>query len=364
MKSTHFYITCLLIALTAGSLSSCSNDVTNGDSPVYDDGAIHFAAKTEFTKSGDITTNNLESFNVYAYTNESQTTTLFMDNVEVTKTGTNTWTYSPLKYWPANGAVSFYAFAPAFWVGNSVPLAPIPYESYPGTEDIIYAVAPNLTGNSESANAQVVFNFRHALAKATVKLSSTNTDIVVKVSNVVMANIMSKGNFNFPEGSTSQAPTDGNVGTWTDQNTPQTYIFHLSQVAADVITLSSTPTTLDSGEHGLGGTAKYMIPQILSYRSNGCGKDTYLAIMCSVYDAKTGVKLWPNANTPEENIVEGSNFGDGLLKFSLSTSNLSAWQPGVHYIYNLVINSNEEMGVIEFGTPTIDTYVQIISNYE
>lgn len=107
-----------------------------------------------------------------------------------------------------------------------------------------------------------------------------------------------------------------------------------------------------------------MLPQSLTWRSNGSGNDTYIAVMCSIYDTKSGTKLWPNENTPKENIVEGSTFGDGILKFPLSTSKFSEWQPGCHYIYNLVINSNEEMGVIEFGTPTVDTFIDVETNYQ
>ena len=85
-----------------------------------------------------------------------------------------------------------------------------------------------------------------------------------------------------------------------------------------------------------------------------------------VFDLRlpSGAKLWPNANTPDENIAEGSTFGDGLLKFPLSTSRFSKWEPGCHYIYNLVINSNDEMGTIEFGTPTVDTFVDVTTTYQ
>lgn len=91
--------------------------------------------------------------------------------------------------------------------------------------------------------------------------------------------------------------------------------------------------------------------------------DTYLTVMCSVYDAHTGTKLWPNANTPEENIVQGSTYGNGLLKFPLSTTSFNEWQPGYQYVYNVVINSNTEMGAIEFGDPSVDTFVNIETNY-
>lgn len=322
--------------------------------------AISFAANTEFSRAGDITTNNLKSFNVYAYTGSPESPAILMNNVTVTKNGSNAWTYSPTAYWPAKESVDFYAFAPAAWVGKSSPLGPVAYESYPGTDDIIYAVCTDMTGGT--VNPQVVLNFRHALSKVTVKMRSSDANLQVKVSNVVMANIMTKGNFYFPAQSTTGAQTADNVGTWADQNTPMTYVYHISQAPDDLITLTTTATDMSETGMGLGG-GKFIIPQALTYRSNGSGNDTYLAVMCSIYDTKSGTKLWPNANTPSENIVEGSTFGDGLLKFPLGTSEFQNWHPGVHYIYNLTINANDEMGAIEFGNPSVDSYVDVESTY-
>ena len=363
MRHFYFQIASAMVAVSGIALTSCT-DKEEADAPDYPaDNAIRFAATTEFTRAGDITTNNLTSFNVYAYTGTTESPNLFMDNVTVSKGSGNAWTYSPVEYWPANESVDFYAFSPAGWVNSKGPLSASEYDAYPGTQDIVYAVAPDQRGSSGMANAQVILNFRHALSKATIKMRSSDANLTVKVSNVIMANIMTKGNFRFPSESTSDAIATGNVGTWTDQNTPNTYVFHMSQAPDDLIILSTTPT--DMGDTGLGlGGAKFMMPQTLTYRSNGSGNDTYIAVMCSIYDAKSGAKLWPNANTPAENVVEGSTFGDGLLKFPLSTSKFSAWQPGVHYIYNLVINANDEMGAIEFGNPTVDSFIEVISNYE
>lgn len=350
-------------SITIGVLAvtGCSQtDEPSGDLAI-DDNAIRFAANTELSRSGDITTNNLRSFNVYAYTGSDKT--IYMDNVTVTKTGTNAWTYSPLRYWPAGETVDFYAFAPASWVASSGPLAPVPYDCTTATEDIIYAVNPGLSGFSGSANAQIVFNFRHALSKVTLLMRSSNDGIVVKVSNVALVNILRKGNFNFPAKSTTGGVTDGNLGTWSDLSVETVYPYHISQDANDLITLSTTPTNMEDTGMGLGG-GKFLLPQPLTWRSNGRGNDNYITVMCSVYDATTGTKLWPNANTPEENIVAGSTFGDGLLKFPLLTSTFSAWLPGYHYTYNLTINGNEEMGVIEFGNPTVDTFVDVTADFE
>lgn len=357
----HLLCTKSAIALACTAIFiSCANteDVEPADKPSGK--AISFAANTEFSRAGDITTNNLKSFNVYAYTGTSTSPGILMNNVTVTKNGNNIWTYSPTAYWPAKESVDFYAFSPAAWVGTASPLGPVAYDSYPGTEDIIYAVCTDMTGGT--VNPQVVLNFRHALSKVTIKMRSSDANLQVKVSNVIIANIMSKGNFNFPAQSTSDTQNTDNVGSWTDQNAPMVYIYHMSQVPDDIITLTTTAT--DMSETGLGmGGGKFIIPQALSYRSNGQGQDTYLAVMCSIYDAKSGVKLWPNANTPAENIVEGSTFGDGLLKFPLGTSKFQTWQPGVHYIYNITINANDEMGAIEFGSPSVDTFVDVESTY-
>lgn len=364
LKSIQLIAAASLAALAVTAVS-CSDreDIAPSDNQTTDDGAIRFAASTEFSRAGDITTNNLTSFNVYAYTGTASAPVTFMDNVTVSKTAANSWTYSPLQYWPAKQSVDFYAFAPASWVSSAGPLQPVAYDAVSGTEDIIYAVSPGQTGNAGMINAQVIFNFRHALSKLTVKMSSSNTSLKVVVTNVAMTNIMTRGNFNFPSGSTSAAASDETVGRWTDQNTPQTYYLHWSQSLSEQLTLTSTPTVIAAAGLGRGGEM-YVIPQPLTYRSQGSGHDTYITVQCSIYDASSGERLWPNEHTPEENLVNGSTTGDGLLNFPLSTDRYSQWQPGVHYIYNLVINSNEEMGAIEFGNPTVDTFIDVEQTYE
>lgn len=127
MKKTTLISSALIIASGATLLSACSNDETNDPIEPSSGNRIRFAASTELTRSGDITTNNLNSFNVYAYTGNATAPKIFMDNVLVSKTASNVWTYSPVKYWPAKETVDFYAFAPTSWVGATGPLAPVEY---------------------------------------------------------------------------------------------------------------------------------------------------------------------------------------------------------------------------------------------
>lgn len=355
----HTIISASLMLAGFATLASCSENDMGPSIP--DDGAIRFAANTEFnSRGGDVTTNNLTQFNVYAYTGSGTEPVLFMDNVRVTKTAANTWTYSPLKFWPAEN-VDFYAYAPESWIGAAGAFKPVKYTNYDAKTDLVYAVATGLSGNGQQANAQVVFNFRHALAKVTVLLSSTNTDLKVNVTNVALANLKASGEFTFPHYTTSGTPSPQTTGSWSNLAETYPYLLHMSSTQDEVVTLTDQP--IDLSESGLGGP-KYMIPQILNWRSLGAKDDNYIMLMCSVYDAKTGVKLWPNTNTPQENIVEGSTNNDGLLKFPLSTSQFSEWLPGYHYVYNLVVNANSEMGAIEFGNPTVDTFVEVETNYK
>lgn len=361
MKTLNAFTISMSLIATAAILPSCSSSEQPRNVAESPQNEIRFAANTEFSRSGDITTNNLKTFNVYAYTGNGTSPDIFMDNVTVSKSTSNVWTYDPVKYWPTNKAVDFYAFAPASWLDGNTPLAGVPYDAYDGTEDIIYAVSPDLMGGAGLSNAQVIFNFRHALSKLTVKMSSSNPELKVMVTNVAIASINSKGNFHFPSGSTADAASDQTVGTWTDQNTPTIYMMHMSQTPEDRITLSSTAT--DMGTSTVPGS-RYLIPQQLVWNNNGSGSDTFITVMCSIYDAKSGAKLWPNENTPTENVVEGSTFGDGLLKFPLSTSAFKEWKPGCHYVYNLVINSNSDMGAIEFGAPAVESFVNVETSYQ
>ncbi|MDE6298095.1 MAG: fimbrillin family protein, partial [Muribaculaceae bacterium] len=196
------------------TLAACSSGDEPQPSPASEHSRpIRFAATALSTKA-DITTNSLSSFNVYAYTGNGTSPSVFMNNVTVSKSATNLWTYSPVEYWPVGKKVDFYAFAPAEWMDGFTPLNGIPYENYYADEDIIYAVSPDLQGNSGVPNAQVVFNFRHALSKITIKLSSTRDDLRVAVSNVAVAGLNMAGNFHFPSASTARTSgTDGD-GYW------------------------------------------------------------------------------------------------------------------------------------------------------
>lgn len=89
MKKTQLLIFISLSAASAAFVSCSESDRDNGLQGATGN-EIRFAAGTEQARSGDITTNTLTTFNVYAYTGAPESPKLFMDNVTVNKTGANT----------------------------------------------------------------------------------------------------------------------------------------------------------------------------------------------------------------------------------------------------------------------------------
>ncbi len=356
------------MALAAMAVTGCSHEASDMPDPSSPEtGAIRFAPKTSYTRAEDITASNLKSFNVYAYTEGADDKlTLFMDNVTVNRTDNNTWVYSPLQFWPSE-AVDFYAYAPSgTWAGAHGPFeAGTSYMSYPGDKDLVYAVSLGNRGTAQGENAQVILNFRHALSKVAFRLSSSNANLEVKVTNVVLFNVYANGTFRYPTATTSASatPDAASVCTWEDTNTQSAYIYYMAQRDNERVSLTTTPTDFSTESPDTGG-AKYLIPQALPYDLGDDHRDVYVSITCAIYDKDTGVQLWPNDNTPEANKLPQASFNEGLLRFPLHTNQFTSWEPGKYYIYNIVINANPDMGHINFGMPTVDQYVTVETTYE
>ena len=72
--------------------------------------------------------------------------------------------------------VDFCALAHRWWAPPD-PQAGEGYDRYPapGICGNLYAVSPSLGGNTGAANARVLFNFRHALSRVTVKMKPQPT---------------------------------------------------------------------------------------------------------------------------------------------------------------------------------------------
>lgn len=356
-------------------MTGCSNnEPSQPEGEAIDRDAIRFTATTESPSRADYTTANLKAFNVFAYlTNPSEYSdqSLYMDNVEVTKGSDNSWSYSPVEYWPARSAVDFYAFAPASWLeAGKSPKEPMHYENNGWANDLIYATALNRSKPTvQGANAQVRFNFRHALSKVEVFLRTTEeTNLLVRVSRVTIRNNYLAGDFTFPTRSTDQSLGSADpqsIGTWSNYSNPMGQIIYAAMTQGDVLHLNTNYVNVNPVIPDFDGPAlnPFVIPQPLTYANQTAANQPKIEVELSIYDAKTYAKLWPNADTPPENIVPGSLNTDGFILFPVTNENVSQWLPGYKYIYNITIDAHSEMGEITFGDPTVDTFIDVQSVY-
>ena len=359
MKSTS-----LLIMAAAGVIAVMSSCSSENDDPVAvaDDNVIRFTAASRLPQeraNSDITTGNLSQFFVYGYL--ASNGSAYMSDVEVNKTGANLWEYSPVKYWPSGDALDFYAYAPAGMLPPGVTPKDNVAFTNSGMKDFIYAVSPGMRQPAAGSDAQVKFNFRHALAKVSVMLSSQETKLDVRVNNVTIVGAFQYGEFTFPSSSTAGAQEPSSVGTWSKLSGRGASILHMAQRQDEVLHLTTEAIDADTDGNG----ASFFIPQELPFVQGGdFANEVYLVLNCAIYDRATGAKVWPNENTPDVNLPNGGISGEGYIYLSLKGSDFSAWQAGNYYIYNVEINGHPDMSQIEFGTPTVDSFVTVTSQLE
>lgn len=297
----------MLVAFGAALMvTSCSQDEVVS---VNQENAIVFRASTTSATRATTQYDNftLDAFKVYAY---DEANNAFMDGVEVTKSGSD-WTYSPLKYWPNDGTLDFYSFAPSDFTGysNKAFGAYTVSADAAGQIDLLYAYNKGVSKQEAAVNV----NFRHALSQIVFKAKKTencNLDIVIDGVQIVNAANASDG-FTFPDATTSDKFLYGdanadpavapyydatNVGSWAKPSKTE----DAQPFTAGITSTTVTTTTADITTAGTG--ALMLLPQTLtawnpqdapSPKAEG-QKGTYFMVKCSIKDDKT--YLWGSAN--------------------------------------------------------------------
>lgn len=138
----------------------------------------------------------MAGFSVFArHTHADGTISDMMDNEHVTWNG-NSWGYTNTQYWPDNGSVDFYAYAP-YIEGVKLVNAPrenkdnptyIEFNSSVNPVDLVWAVEKTKVPTSPTSASKVNFQFKHALARLafdiTVNQQLEENGAVVKVEEV------------------------------------------------------------------------------------------------------------------------------------------------------------------------------------
>ena len=198
----------------AVTLMGCTaDDLTNGNAQVSEDNAIAFSTYVNKTRASVVNTDyiKLHGFGVSTYYTKDATFAeatadgfdgtfdTFMDNTKVYfDNEKNTWTYSPIKYWPNNvgDQLSFFAYAPykseqivftdennrstlEFTVNNEVKKqVDLIYHKAAGDNNI--GVEKTIDRIKPTISSTITFNFLHALSRVAFDVKAvvddTNTD--------------------------------------------------------------------------------------------------------------------------------------------------------------------------------------------
>lgn len=247
MKKIHYLAICLL----ATGLAACTQN--EEISSLENQKAITFdtyVGRDAATRASVIKVDALKTsgFGVLGYYTEDDweetATPNFMYNQKVYG---EDWGYEPLKYWPAEGKISFFAYAP--YDENATLSA----NTAAGTPTLIYTV-PNAVGEQIDllvAGAQkdkkantVEFSFKHALSRIGFGVKLANSTDFDDATAIDFSEITLSADF-YPSATLTLDLDGGNV-QWKDEATAATATYTLNNTedtTDNIETITSLSTT-------------------------------------------------------------------------------------------------------------------------
>ena len=325
MKKKGLFVMAAACLLAA---TSCSQDELVGSS-LLSNNEINPTARiggdVKDSRAVETKITNLGEFKVNAFQAGEAN---YMKNVLYTTSDNgSSWTTAAGKfYWPVEGDLHLYGYAPAapgkngtFQIDKDAQTLTdfVPFETAAEQQDFVYAKSTG--NNATNGTTGVELNFQHALTEISVAAKNSNTAYTVKVTGVKLGNVKTKGTFTFPSIANSAA-------SWT-----------LSSATADVgsyettwsnaTELTSSVSTLDESN-----VAFMLLPQQLE-KSEKASEKAYLALKVNI------------------TMQGGKVIRDGWTYIGLNTN----WEMGKHYTYTLDFSD---------GAGQDETGKQIISGKE
>lgn len=189
-----------IFAAAAVALAACSNDDTiTVNQGIEEANTINFSTIVEGqTRAAGITTDNLTSF--YVTANRGSEIYFGATPVEFRKDGETTSYRSNTKYyWPSEGKLDFFAFAPAAGTGSTITrtdsthFSVTPAAAPASQQDFVYGVVRQQ--DKASGGNGVALNFRHAMSDVIIQLKNSSADKSVTVADVAIGYILPTGAF-------------------------------------------------------------------------------------------------------------------------------------------------------------------------
>ena len=179
-----------LVSCSSDDLDSFSDNSSKNEAISFDSYWGRSAVAVNGTRGSEETKTTLmaKGFGVFSKYNGSVSFPDF-DNQKVTYSNSK-WTYTPLKFWPTDGQIDFYAYAPykesQKLKENTTTFDFTVADNAAGQEDLLWANAPGqITTNGANTKEKVKIHFYHALSRLgySVKLygdySSSNAKFIL-----------------------------------------------------------------------------------------------------------------------------------------------------------------------------------------
>lgn len=242
-----------LLAAFALLAASCTKTELVSSGALSSQKGIGFSAYTaKPTKAAqeDVTTGNLDSFEVTAIGNGA----VYFDDVTFEK-GTTVWESDPLYFWPAY-ALDFYAYNTpekgTFTRNITTSGQTLKFE--PSTtlseqEDLVAVSATGKTESDNNSNKAIALTFNHYLTQVVVNAKCSNAGYKVEVEGVKLANLAGEGTYTFSTG--NMVATTGLVNSATSSDYSSTFTAK---------TLTSSPQEVMAETSG----KWYLVPQTVA----------------------------------------------------------------------------------------------------
>lgn len=179
-------------------LSGCAGEgveeTSSSSSEINFDAYLGTNASTRVGETNLASLKETSGFSVFArHTHANGAISDMMDNEHVTWNG-NSWGYTNTQYWPDDGSVEFYAYAPH--IDGVKLVAPeenkantyIEFNSSVNPVDLVWAVEKTKVPTSPTSASKVNFKFKHALARLAFDITANQNleenGAVIKIEEV------------------------------------------------------------------------------------------------------------------------------------------------------------------------------------
>lgn len=297
MRINSIILTTVLLPPVAAATSACTDHTAQ---PSCGSSDMEFECVAT-RRPGEVTdTYNIPDFRVSAFRNSQWGSEILMDNVVVTRTGINSWMYSPPVDWPEDESVDFFAVSPASQTitNNQWWYHTFRYENKSSDTDLLVSV--NLGVKQQSGRIRL--NFRHALAKIQIRLKCSTPGPEVSVTDVELCNITQYGEFYFPSHSTTPDTNRGEIFDCWHTYGKQDDITVFRSVDNSFLDLASDPVTV-------GPDNLFLIPDSLATFNPGIiWEGTHVHVRYSVNGEQAEARIPLRDSTPESRWLPGRNY--------------------------------------------------------